>query len=144
MTYQDELKQEFFQQSPILQALGFSLSFSASGDAVIEMPYNPLYNHSGGAIHGGIYMTLLDSAGWFASALQREGRDWIATSEISVHLLKPAQNTSLRAVGRVIRNGRRQIIAEAHLYNQDGELVGHGIGTYIPTGREEHKDSGII
>lgn len=35
-------------------------------------------------------------------------------------------------VGRLIKRGKRQDVAEMHLYDGDGRLVGHATGTFIP------------
>jgi len=46
-------------------------------------------------------------------------------------LLLPVERTSLRAVGRLIKRGKRQDVGEMHLYDGDGRLVGHATGTFI-------------
>ncbi|HEC23176.1 MAG TPA: PaaI family thioesterase [Chloroflexi bacterium] len=126
-----ELLDMFNRRAPIARSFGMRLSFNGEGQAIIDLPYNPDLNHALEGIHGGVYMTLLDSAAWFTAAAAHEESCWLATSELTVHFLKPAKETALRAVGRMIRSGRRQDIVEAHLYDENGEPVGHGIGTFI-------------
>jgi len=82
-------------------------------------------------VHGGVYATLLDTAGWFTAAAAHETDSWIATAEMSVHFLLPVRASALRAVGRLIKTGRRQDVAEMRLYDGDGNLVGHATGTFI-------------
>ena len=55
----------------------------------------------------------------------------MATSELSVHLLKPVIESDLRAEGRLIQSGKRQDVAEAHLYDGAGQVVAHAVGTFI-------------
>jgi acyl-coenzyme A thioesterase PaaI-like protein len=50
---------------------------------------------------------------------------------MSIHFLLPAKQTSLRAVGRLLKPGKRQDIAEMHLYDGQDRLVGHAMGTFI-------------
>lgn len=78
-----------------------------------------------------MYVTLLDSAGWFTAAAAHDLDCWLATSEMSIHFLAPVKETSLRAVGRLIKQGKRQDVAEMHLHDGDGQLVGHATGTFI-------------
>ena len=47
------------------------------------------------------------------------------------HFLLPTERTSLRAIGRLLKPGKRQDIAEMHLYDGQGRLVGHAIGSFI-------------
>ena len=125
----DELARFFNENAPIARYFGMRLSFTDEGNAVINLPYNPDLDHALGGIHGGVYATMLDTAGWFTSAATREG--WVTTSEMAIHFLLPAEHTSLRAVGRLIKHGKRQDIAEMHLYDGQGHLIGHGVGTFV-------------
>jgi len=128
---QAQLQEAFHARATIAKTFGMTLSFQADGSAVIDLPYNPSLNHARGGIHGGALMTLIDSAAWFTSAAAHADDVWVATSELSVHLLLPAQETPLRAVGLIIKTGRRQDIVEARVTDADGRLVAHGIGTFV-------------
>lgn len=127
----NELLNLFHQRTTIATTFGMTLSFTDEDAAVIELPYNPALDHGLGGVHGGVYMTLLDTAAWFTAAAAHEESCWVATSELTVHLLKPVEHLSLRAVGRMLQSGRRQDIAEAHLYDGEGRLVAHAVGTFI-------------
>lgn len=119
-----------------MQTLNLSLSFTDDDRAVITMPYDPAYDHAAGSLHGGMYAVLMDSAGWFTSAVTRDESAWVATAEISMHLLKAAHRVPVRAEGRMIKPGKRQDVVEMFLYNDaTGELVGHATGTFVPSGR---------
>jgi uncharacterized protein (TIGR00369 family) len=120
----------FENRATIAKTFGMTLSFTEDRSAVIDMPYHPGLAHALDGIHGGVFMTLLDSAAWFTSAVSHDVSIWVATSELTVHFLRPAAHTSLRCVGKMIKAGKRQDIVEANLYDGDGQLVGHGIGTF--------------
>jgi uncharacterized protein (TIGR00369 family) len=120
----------FENRATIAQTFGMTLSFTEDRSAVITMPYHPGLTHALDGIHGGVFMTLLDSAAWFTSAASHEESIWVATSELTVHFLRPAAHTSLRCVGKMIKAGKRQDIVEAHLYDGEDQWVGHGIGTF--------------
>jgi uncharacterized protein (TIGR00369 family) len=127
----DALTQRFNEEVPIALHFGMELSFDDKGRAVVDLPYNPNLDHALGAVHGGVYATMLDIAGWFTAAAVRDEPCWLVTSELSVHFLKPAVRTSLRAVGQVIKSGKRQDVAEMRLYDGEGRLVGHAVGTFV-------------
>jgi uncharacterized protein (TIGR00369 family) len=122
-----ELLKMFNETARLARSLGLRLSFTEDRRAVIDMPYNPDYDHALGGVHGGVYMTLLDSAAWFTSAAAHDESIWVATSELTVHLLKPVIESDLRAVGRIIQSGRRQ--DSRHLYDGSGQLAVHGVGS---------------
>jgi acyl-coenzyme A thioesterase PaaI-like protein len=50
---------------------------------------------------------------------------------MSIHLLLPVERSPLRAVGELIKTGKRQDVAEMRLYDGQGRLVGHATGTFI-------------
>jgi uncharacterized protein (TIGR00369 family) len=127
----NELMRIFNEKAPIARTFGMQLSYDEEGCAVIELPYNACLDHALGGVHGGVYMTMLDSAGWFTVAASHEQSSWLATSEISVHFLEPVSGMSLSAEGRMIKNGKRQAVAEMRLYNEKGRLVAHATGTFV-------------
>jgi uncharacterized protein (TIGR00369 family) len=126
-----ELIQLFTERSPIARYFGMKLSFSSNNESTVDLEYNPNLDHSMGAIHGGVYATMLDIAGWFASAAMHDISSWVTTTEMSIHFLEPARQTSLQARGRVIKSGKRLDVAEMNLYDKNGVLVGRATGTYM-------------
>jgi uncharacterized protein (TIGR00369 family) len=127
----DEYIRNFHEITPIARYFGMKLSFNHDYSAVVELPYNPGLDHSLGGIHGGVYATLLDTAGWFTAAMAHDIDCWVATAEMSMHLLEPAKGTALRAVGKLLKSGKRQNIVEMFLYDENERLVGHATGTFI-------------
>ena len=126
-----ELERVFNEVAPIARYFGMTLSYTKERNAVVTLPYNPNLDHPMGGIHGGVYATLLDIAGWFTAAAAHDGACWIATAEMSIHFLLPVKQTSLHAVGRLLKPGKRQDIVEMDLYDGHDQLVGHAIGTFI-------------
>jgi uncharacterized protein (TIGR00369 family) len=127
----EELLHMFNEVAPIARTLGMKLSYNDQAQAIVDLPYNPGLDHALGGVHGGVYATLLDTAGWFTAAVAHDFDCWLATSEMSVHFLAPVERTALRGVGRLIKHGKRQDVAEMHLYDGEGRLVGHATGTFI-------------
>lgn len=126
-----QLLHMFNEIAPIARAFGMRLSYNKEGQAIVDLPYNPDLDHALGGVHGGVYATLLDTAGWFTAAAAEDVDCWLATAEMSIHFLAPVERTSLRAVGRLIKQGKRQDVVEMHLYDEGGHLVGHATGTFI-------------
>lgn len=126
-----ELARMFNEEAPIAHYFGMTLVFDDEGRAVVDLPYNPNLDHALGAVHGGVYATMLDIAGWFTAAGARDEPCWLVTSELSIRFLKPAVRTSLRAVGQMIKSGKRQDVVEMHMYDEKDHLVGHAVGTFV-------------
>ena len=117
--------------APISRTMGFRLSYNRQGEAVLEMPYNPGFDQPEG-IHGGVFATLMDSAGWFAVAPHYD--HWISTVEFQVRLLEPVRRKDLQSIGHVVRIGKRLATATMQVKTrQDGRVTAVGSGTYSVT-----------
>lgn len=128
---EQRLLQMFNGSSRLGALLGIKLSFDEQDHAVLELPYNPRLDHSRGGTHGGVIATLLDNAGWFTCAAAHPGDGWVATTELTVHLLRPALRTDLRATGELLKVGKRQGVARMECRDSQGQLVAHGVGTFV-------------
>jgi uncharacterized protein (TIGR00369 family) len=127
----EELLHLFNEVAPIARTFGMKLSYTEDDRAVLTLPYNPALDHALGDIHGGVFATMLDNAGWFTAALGRDESCWVATSELSLHLLRRATATGLRAEAWYLKRGKRQDVLEMKLTDDAGELVAHATGTFI-------------
>ncbi|RLC75238.1 MAG: thioesterase [Chloroflexi bacterium] len=127
----EELLRLFNEMAPIARTFGMRLSYTDEGNAVVDLPYNPDLDHALGGVHGGIYATMLDTASWFTAAAAHDLSCWVATSELTIHFLRPVEHAPLRAIGVMVKSGKRQDVAEAHLYDGQNRLVGHAVGAFV-------------
>lgn len=63
------LEAMFNDGAHISATFGMRLVFDGEYRGVVTLPYNPGLDHAQRGIHGGVYMTLLDTAAWFTSAV---------------------------------------------------------------------------
>jgi uncharacterized protein (TIGR00369 family) len=118
---------------PIAQLLGFSLVEVEPGLAVFEcvpgeQHYNPI-----GVVHGGLAMTLLDSAMGCCVQTRMPAGGGYTTLEAKTNLVRAitAQTGRLRAIGKVVHLGNRIATAEGRLEDASGKLYAHATTTCI-------------
>ena len=118
---------------PIAQLLGFTLVEVEPGRAVFEVQpgerhYNPI-----GVVHGGLAMTLLDSAMGCSVQTQMPAGGGYTTLEAKTNLVRAitAETGLLRAIGKVLHVGKRIATAEARLEDRAGKLYAHATTTCI-------------
>jgi len=121
---------------PIAVLLGFELVEVEPGHAVFEVTpreqhYNPI-----GVVHGGLAMTLLDSAMGCAVQTQMPAGGGYTTLEAKTNLVRPITATTgeLRAIGKLVYLGKRVATAEGRLEDRDGKLYAHATTTCIVLG----------
>ncbi|HEY3074582.1 MAG TPA: PaaI family thioesterase [Burkholderiales bacterium] len=118
---------------PIAQLLGFSLVEVEPGHAVFEFTpreqhYNPI-----GVVHGGLAMTLLDSAMGCCVQTRMPAGGGYTTLEAKTNLVRAITDKTgrLRAIGKVVHLGNRIATAEGRLEDAAGKLYAHATTTCI-------------
>src|SRR4051812_43113698 len=118
---------------PMAQLLGFRLTEAEPGHAVFEITpgeqhYNPI-----GVVHGGLAMTLLDSAMGCCVQTRMPVGSTYTTLEAKTNLVRAITDKTgpLRAIGKVVHLGKRIATAEARLEDASGKLYAHATSTCI-------------
>ena len=118
---------------PIMRLMGYRLAQVGEGLAVFECEpaeqhYNPI-----GVVHGGLAMTLLDSAMGCCVHTRLPVGGAYTTLEVKVNLVRAitAKTGTIRATGKVIHMGGKTATAEARLEDTAGKLYAHGTTTCI-------------
>ena len=110
--------------APMAELLGFKLVEVEPGHAVFEvMPgerhYNPI-----GVVHGGLAMTLLDSAMGCAVHSTLDAGDAYTTLEFKINFLRALtlDTGEVQGIGIVVHAGRTTAIAEGKIVDEGGKL----------------------
>jgi len=118
---------------PIAVLLGFRLTEVEPGHVVFECTpgeqhYNPI-----GVVHGGLAMTLLDSAMGCCVQTRVPAGSGYTTLEAKTNLVRAITDKTgrLRAIGKVVHIGSRIATAEGRLEDASGKLYAHASTTCI-------------
>jgi uncharacterized protein (TIGR00369 family) len=115
------------------RTMGFRLVAVEPGRAVFEaQPGEHLLNPLG-SIHGGVALTLIDSAAGCAVHTELEAGFGYTTVETKVNFTRPIdpQGGPIRCEGEVLSRGRQIATAQARLLSAEGKLLAHGTSTLI-------------
>ncbi len=102
----------------------------AEGEAELEIVVQEKFYHAAGAIHGSVYFKALDDSAYFAANSLVEDV-FVLTANFNVYLLRPVVAGRIRAVGRVVNQSKKQLIAEAVLFDEQGREVARGSGSFM-------------
>ena len=118
---------------PIATLMGFRGVEAEAGRAVFELTpgdehYNPI-----GSVHGGIALTLLDSAMGCAVHTLLEAGVGYATLEVKANFTRPITTETglVRCEGTVLHAGSRVATAEGRVVDAAGKLLAHGTTTCL-------------
>jgi|AMFO01.1.fsa_nt_gi uncharacterized domain 1 len=99
------------------------------GEAEIRMAVTESMHHAAHAMHGAYFFKMLDDAAFFA-ANSLVTDVFVLTVSFDLKLLRPVSAGVIVSRGRVVRAGRRLIIAESELAAEDGRLLARGGGVF--------------
>jgi uncharacterized protein (TIGR00369 family) len=118
---------------PISELMGFHGVEAEPGRAVFEMTPGPQHYNPIGSVHGGIALTLLDSAMGCAVHTLLEAGVGYTTLEVKTNFVRPitAETGTIRCEGTVLHRGARVATAEGRLTDAAGKLLAHGTTTCL-------------
>lgn len=120
---------------PAWRMLGIELEDISEGFARVRLRVKPQFCNFVGTIHGGIIMTLADSA--FGYAVNSAKYPTVA-AQFNTHFLNPSEpGDELEAECRVIKAGKRAVTAEIRVSTRDGKVIALATGTGIPLAEDK-------
>ncbi len=121
----------YVHESPFAELLDMRVTDPDDGSSTVVMPINPGHLQQAGRVQGGIVVALADYALFRAvKALLKPG-EATTTIEIKINFLAPAEKGELTATAKIISPGRRVMVGEMEVKDQDGRLIAQGLGTYL-------------
>lgn len=110
-----------FLRQGLMQHLGARLVRVEPGLCEVALPYSERVNQQQGGFHGGAMGALADIAGGYAALTQVAADMEVTTVEYKINFLAGFKDGELRAVGRVMRAGKRIIVTTADVTHLDAD-----------------------
>jgi uncharacterized protein (TIGR00369 family) len=119
----------WFAGAGVSRFLGQELLSCGLGRAVVRLPVRAGFDQGTGVVHGGLAVTIADTAGYFAAASALPaGR--VATVGLSFNFVGPPRGPALVAEARVIAHGRATLVCELRVLGEAEAVVGVGQAVY--------------
>src|SRR5216683_1617603 len=124
---QDGAREQF--PAPIGELLGLTIIRRERGQAVVEFEATERHANPMGTLHGGVLCDIADAAMGIAYACTLEEGESFTTIEMKINFLKPVWKAQLRAVGRVVKQGRTIGLVECDITDEQQSLVARASST---------------
>jgi len=108
---------------PFAGHLGLVLDEADASRVVIRLDWAPHLCTSGGVMHGGVLMSLADTAGALVTFLGLPERKTTATITSTSHMFRPVSGGTVRAVAVPVHRGRTTVTAETSVFDAEDRLV---------------------
>jgi uncharacterized protein (TIGR00369 family) len=109
-----------FGRQTIMTTIGAHVAAVRPGEVEIVLPFSDKVLQQHGFVHGGIVATIVDSACGYAALTTMPADAAVLTTEFKMHMLSPAKGERLRAIGKVVRAGRKLVISLGEVYAEEG------------------------
>lgn len=107
--------QDSLDRQGMMRHLGVRLLRVEPGEVELALPYSDKVTQQQDGFHGGAMGALADIAGGYAGLTMAEPGLEVTTVEYKVNFLAAFKDGEVRAIGRVVRAGRRVIVTTAEL-----------------------------
>ena len=131
----DRVAQSFESQA-FMKTIGAELVLVEQGKVIITLKLKSSLMQQHGFGHAGVTFSIGDSAAGYAALTKMESHQEVLTSEMKIQLLSPAHGSVLRAIGSVIKAGRRLLVVKSDVYSvsdKKEKLVATMLGTMVPS-----------
>jgi uncharacterized protein (TIGR00369 family) len=118
---------------PFNQLLGMRLVALHKDGLTIECAVRADMMNGAGVLHGGVAATMADAAAGIATARQTGGQR-ITTVELKINYFRPVLKGHVRARAYLIRVGGTLVVSRVDLSDQEKNLIGTALVTYIILG----------
>lgn len=117
-------------QIPIFNSLRIRVTATGDGVASLTFPYDPAYDGIFNSFHGGLLMTLADTAACVA-VLTRAGADAVVTTtDMNIRFLAPCRSDAV-AEAKLIKFGKTLCPVSVEVRDAQGVLVALAGVTYM-------------
>ena len=108
---------------PFAQHLGLTVDQAGPDQVVARLAWAPHLCTAGGIMHGGVLMSLADSAGALVTFLGLPEGATTATITSTSQLFRPVTGGTVRAVAIPLHRGRTTVTAQTSLFDSEDRLV---------------------
>jgi acyl-CoA thioesterase len=137
----EQMIREKFETNHFPRLLGIEIDSIEPGRAVLSVEVRTELKQLQGVMHGGAIASLIDTAVAFAIIGASEPQDRFTTVEMKVNYLSAIREGRVRAEARLVRDGRRIIVADCDVFDDKGRLAAKGLLTYIRLNERGSKGS---
>jgi uncharacterized protein (TIGR00369 family) len=104
-----------------MQHLGARLVRAEPGLCEVALPYSERVTQQQGGFHGGAMGALADIAGGYAAMTLVAADSEVTTVEYKINFLAGFKDGELRAIGHVVKAGKRIIVTTAEVMHLDAK-----------------------
>lgn len=122
----------FYRDNPYVQLLGINVEHVEYGRVTLSLETKEKLSNYYHISHGGALSSLADTA-MGATCLSVNKK--VVTQSMNIHFIKPAkENSIVFATGEILHNGRKTLVAETSITDDDGNVLCRATANFFVIG----------
>jgi uncharacterized protein (TIGR00369 family) len=117
---------EMVNKASYFDLLGIKLVDMDMGSARFEVDLQKRHMNPFGAIHGGIYASIIDTAAYWSAYCEVEENVGFTSIDLNVNNLAMVKSGKIIVTGRCIRVGKTLIVTEGTAEDESGRMLAYG------------------
>ena len=117
---------DLINRGPYLELLSVKVCEMDIGYSKVEVELQNKHMNSFGAIHGGVYASLIDTAAYWAVYCQIDENTGYTSIDVCVNNLSTVHEGKIIVEGKSIKVGKSLCMAEAIARDSTGRILAHG------------------
>ncbi|WP_019528259.1 PaaI family thioesterase [Dasania marina] len=113
------------------ELLGVRFNGGEKGLYQLELTVGPQHHHDAGLVHGGVYLSLLDTVMSRAIRTLTEEAHYAPTVALSCNFFRPISTGLIYAEAKVVNQSRHLAFVEGSLRDELGRLLAGGSATFF-------------
>jgi acyl-CoA thioesterase len=138
-SYLEEIQRRGRDANPFFQLLEIEIGDYGRGEAELFMRVMPCMHNCVGWLQGGLFTALCDEAMALALYTVLEEEAGIATISESTSFLQGVRSGKVRAVGNVVKKGRRVAFTGGRVESEDGTTLSETRASFVIMPKSENR-----
>ena len=119
------------RKPPVAEGIGFKVADRGDGEATITYEVKEEHKNRMDSLQGGLFCVVADAAMGMAFGTLLGPGEALTTLEMKMNFMKAVRGGTIRAEGKILRDGRRIGVAECKIFDDQDRLVAHGSCTMM-------------
>ena len=117
---------ELINRGPYFELLSLKIRELGVGYSRVEVDLEKKHMNPFGAIHGGVYASIIDTAAYWSAYCELDENAGFTTIDVSVNNLAMVNDGKIIAEGKSLKIGRSICLTEASVKDERGKLLAYG------------------
>ncbi|ACL05550.1 thioesterase superfamily protein [Desulfatibacillum aliphaticivorans] len=128
---------KLINEGPFFRHLSMAVTELGPGVATVEAEISRKHMNPFGALHGGVYSSLIDTAAFWSAYCDLPEDQGLVSIDLKVDFLAPVLGPRVVVKGKRLKSGKTIYLAQAEMFDEKGRMTGYGTSKLMVAGNKQ-------